>query len=188
MTNTETINVKPAGYYQACKAVISAQKPNNSFVQRQLNIPYPDAQRIIRIMEQDGVISEENAEGQRTVLVTEAPTPPDPYGPTTEIVATVLEAAMGHNSDREVPLLAGSDSLSEAARDKLRLTVERIERLEEEKKEVAESIKEVKSEAKALGYDVKALNQVIKLRKMDREERQEREAILEVYLDALGEL
>ena len=81
-----------------------------------------------------------------------------------------------------------SDNLSETARDKLRLTVERIERLEEEKKEVAEQIKEVYGEAKALGYDTKALRSVIKLRKQDRQERQEQEAILEVYLDALGEL
>lgn len=81
-----------------------------------------------------------------------------------------------------------SDNLSEAARDKLRLTVERIERLEEEKKEVAEQIKEVYGEAKSLGYDTKALRSVIRLRKQDRETRQEQEAILEVYLDALGEL
>lgn len=81
-----------------------------------------------------------------------------------------------------------SDNLSETARDKLRLTVERIERLEEEKKEVAEQIKEVYGEAKALGYDTKALRSVVKLRKQDRQEREEQEAILEVYLDALGEL
>ena len=81
-----------------------------------------------------------------------------------------------------------SDNLSETARDKLRLTVERIERLEEEKKEVAEQIKEVYGEAKALGYDTKALRSVGKLRKQDRQEREEQEAILEVYLDALGEL
>ena len=81
-----------------------------------------------------------------------------------------------------------NDNLTEAARDKLRLTVERIERLEEEKKEVAEQIKEVYGEAKALGYDIKALRTVIKLRKQDRDERAEQEAILEVYMDALGEL
>jgi uncharacterized protein (UPF0335 family) len=81
-----------------------------------------------------------------------------------------------------------SDNLSETARDKLRLTIERIERLEEEKKEVAEQIKEVYGEAKALGYDTKALRRVIQLRKQDRQERQEQEAILEVYLDAIGEL
>ena len=81
-----------------------------------------------------------------------------------------------------------SDNLSETARDKLRLTVERIARLEEEKREIAEQIKEVYGEAKALGYDTKALRTVVKLRKQDRQERQEQEVILEVYLDALGEL
>ena len=81
-----------------------------------------------------------------------------------------------------------NDNLTEAAREKLRLTVERIERLEAEKKEIAEQIKEVYGEAKALGYDTKALRTVIKLRKQDRDERAEQEAILEVYMDALGEL
>ncbi|MBR9834374.1 MAG: DUF2312 domain-containing protein [Alphaproteobacteria bacterium] len=83
---------------------------------------------------------------------------------------------------------ANSDNLTEAARDRLRLTVERIERLEEEKKEIAEQIKEVYGEAKAVGYDVKALRTVIRLRKQDRDTRREQEAVLEVYLDALGEL
>lgn len=81
-----------------------------------------------------------------------------------------------------------TDSLTEAAQEKLRLTVARIERLEEEKKEVAEQIKEVYGEAKAMGYDTKALRAAIRLRKQDRQERQEQEAILELYLDALGEL
>ena len=79
-------------------------------------------------------------------------------------------------------------SLTEAAREKLRQTVARIERLEEEKKEVAEQIKEVYGEAKSLGYDVKALRQVVRMRKQDRREREELEAILDVYLLALGEI
>lgn len=78
--------------------------------------------------------------------------------------------------------------LTEAAREKLRLTVERIERLEEEKKEVADQIKDVFAEAKAMGYDVKALRQVVRIRKQDRQEREEAEAVLETYLIALGEV
>ncbi|MAN74994.1 MAG: hypothetical protein CME84_13020 [Henriciella sp.] len=77
--------------------------------------------------------------------------------------------------------------LTDAAREKLRLTVERIERLEEEKKEVADQIKDVYAEAKAMGYDTKALRQVVRLRKQDRQEREEQEAVLETYLIALGE-
>jgi uncharacterized protein (UPF0335 family) len=78
--------------------------------------------------------------------------------------------------------------LTDTAREKLRLTVERIERLEEEKKEVADQIRDVYAEAKALGYDTKALREVIRMRKQDRQEREEQEAVLETYLIALGEV
>lgn len=73
-----------------------------------------------------------------------------------------------------------------SARDQIRAFVERIERLEEEKKAIADDIKEVFAEAKGAGYDVKALREVIRLRKQDRDERAEREAILDTYLAALG--
>ena len=79
-------------------------------------------------------------------------------------------------------------ALTEAAREKLRQTVAKIERLEEEKREVAEQIKEVYAEAKAMGYDTKALRQVVRIRKIDRKEREEQEAVLDVYLLALGEI
>ncbi|MFN4226329.1 MAG: DUF2312 domain-containing protein [Hyphomonas sp.] len=77
--------------------------------------------------------------------------------------------------------------IDDATREKLRQTVAKIERLEEEKKEVAEQIKDVYAEAKALGFDTKALRQVIRLRKIERAEREEQEMILETYLIALGE-
>ncbi len=83
---------------------------------------------------------------------------------------------------------AGTVALTDTAREKLRQTVERIERLEEEKREVAEQIKDVYAEAKAFGYDTKVLRTVIKLRKQDRQEREEQESILDVYLLALGEI
>ncbi|MEO1476026.1 MAG: DUF2312 domain-containing protein [Pseudomonadota bacterium] len=78
--------------------------------------------------------------------------------------------------------------LTETAREKLRQTVARIERLEEEKAEVANQIKEVYAEAKSFGYDTKALRQLIRIRKIDRNEREEQEAILDVYMLAVGEL
>lgn len=73
------------------------------------------------------------------------------------------------------------------AGDRLRTFIERVERLEEDKAAISEDIKEVYGEAKGEGYDTKILRQVIRLRKMDRAERQEAEAILQIYLDALGE-
>ncbi len=81
----------------------------------------------------------------------------------------------------------GHSHLTETTREKLRQTVAKIERLEEEKKEVGEQIKDVYAEAKALGFDTKALRQVISLRKIDRAKREEQEMVLETYLIAVGE-
>ncbi len=73
------------------------------------------------------------------------------------------------------------------AGDQLKSIVERIEQLEEEKKTIADDIKEVYAEAKGNGYDVKVLRKVVALRKRDLEERKEEEAILDLYLQAVGE-
>ena len=72
------------------------------------------------------------------------------------------------------------------AKDQIRSIIERIERLEEEKKGIADDIKEVYAEAKGNGFDTKALREVVRLRKQDRSEREEMEAILDVYMQALG--
>jgi uncharacterized protein (UPF0335 family) len=72
------------------------------------------------------------------------------------------------------------------AKDQLRSIVERIERLEEEKQALADDIKEVYAEAKGNGFDAKILRQVVRLRKQDVAERQEREALLDLYMHALG--
>jgi len=72
------------------------------------------------------------------------------------------------------------------AADLLRQLIERVERLEEEKKGILEDIKEVFAEAKAQGFDVKTMKQVIKLRGTEKHKRQEAEALLETYLAALG--
>ncbi|MGH6924335.1 MAG: DUF2312 domain-containing protein [Propylenella sp.] len=68
----------------------------------------------------------------------------------------------------------------------LRSLVERIERLEEEKKGIADDIRDVFAEAKAQGFDTKVMRQVIRLRKKDSAERQEEEALLDLYMHALG--
>ena len=72
------------------------------------------------------------------------------------------------------------------AKEQLKAIVERIEHLEEEKKAIADDIRDVYAEAKGNGYDVTALRTVIRLRKQDKNERAEQEAILETYLHALG--
>lgn len=85
---------------------------------------------------------------------------------------------IGHNSE----------AAHRFAKDHLKAFVERVERLEEEKKALSDDIRDVYAEAKANGFDVKALRSVVRLRKQDVEERKEQEAILEVYLNALGML
>lgn len=80
------------------------------------------------------------------------------------------------------------DDVSGAAADQLRAFVERIERLEEEKKAIADDIKDVYAEAKGTGFDAKILRKIVSLRKKDVAERQEEEAILDLYMKALGML
>jgi uncharacterized protein (UPF0335 family) len=72
------------------------------------------------------------------------------------------------------------------AKDHLKSFIERIERLEEEKAALAADIREVYSEAKGTGFDVKIMRQVVRLRKMETADRQEQDAILDLYLSALG--
>ena len=74
------------------------------------------------------------------------------------------------------------------APDLLKSFVERIERLEEEKASIAGDVKEVYAEAKAQGFDTKVLRKVVRIRKQDRAKRMEEEAILDLYLSALGEV
>ena len=76
--------------------------------------------------------------------------------------------------------------MPETADDRLRLLIERIERLEQEKKGISDDIKYVYAEAKATGYDAKILRQIVRLRKMRADDRREMEAILETYKNALG--
>ncbi|KQT54449.1 hypothetical protein ASG43_02280 [Aureimonas sp. Leaf454] len=72
------------------------------------------------------------------------------------------------------------------AAEELRAFIERIERLEEEKKTIADDIKDVYGEAKGRGYDTRVLRKIVSIRKQDQNERAEMDAILELYLQALG--
>jgi uncharacterized protein (UPF0335 family) len=79
-------------------------------------------------------------------------------------------------------------ALTQTAQEKLRQLVARIEKLEEEKKSIADDVKETYAEAKSMGFDTKVLRQVVKYRKQDRQEREEQEQVRELYLHALGEI
>lgn len=83
-------------------------------------------------------------------------------------------------------MTAGIGDNSEASDDRLRLLIERVERLEEEKKGVSDDIKDCYSEAKAVGYDVKIMREIVRLRKQNADDRAEHDMLLETYKIALG--
>lgn len=94
---------------------------------------------------------------------------------------------IGHNSAAEDDTFTVSDEqLQEATDKRLLLLIERIERLEEEKKGLADDIKDVYAEGKAVGYDTKMMRKIVALRKMTPDDRREMETILETYKAALG--
>jgi len=92
----------------------------------------------------------------------------------------------------DIEFIFGKDADEQALRTyqitaaELRQYIERIERLEEEKKGIADDIRDVYSEAKSQGYDAKIMRQIVRLRKMTQDDRQEMEAILDTYKSALG--
>lgn len=78
------------------------------------------------------------------------------------------------------------DDISNATAEQLKAFIERIERLEEEKKNISDDIKDVYAEAKGNGFDTKVLRKIVSMRKQDQNERKEQEEILSLYLQALG--
>lgn len=97
---------------------------------------------------------------------------------------------IGHNSGDGDDTLSVSDEQLAAANadadEKLRLLIERIERLEDEKKGIGDDIKDTYNEAKAQGYDAKIMRKIVTLRKQKPDDRREQEAMLETYKRALG--
>jgi uncharacterized protein (UPF0335 family) len=91
--------------------------------------------------------------------------------------------SMQQDADYAAPELSNLQQTTQA---QLKSIIERVERLEEERKALGADIKDIFSEAKATGFDVKALRKIISLRKKDKNERLEEEAILQLYMSALG--
>jgi len=90
----------------------------------------------------------------------------------------MTDATIGHNSE----------PVKTFAKDQIKSIIERVERLEEEKKGLGDDIRDIYAEAKGNGLDVKALRTIVRMRKQDPSERQEQEAILEIYMHAMGML
>lgn len=167
-------------YRQATTLVVSEQKASTSWLQRQLRIGYNVAAQLVERMERGGIVSAPNHVGARTVLITADALPLEVEADNDDDAGSV-ESTSAPATVAEKPVSEGN-----AAANQLRLFIERIERMEEEKKGIADDIKDVYLEAKANGYDVKAMRDIVKIRKMERHFRLEHESIVDTYKNALG--
>lgn len=169
MTTTAE-NPGDEAYARAVALVREHDKASTSWLQRQLAIGYNSAALLIEHMEQAGVVSAPDHVGRRTVL--------DASGKPTKLIRPAPATQMS------IPV-----ELPDSRRnvdDRLRLLIERIERLEEEKKGVGDDIRDVYNEGKAVGYDVKMMRAIVSLRKMKPDDRREMEMLLDTYKSALG--
>lgn len=172
-------------YTQAKGLVLSAQRASASMLCRRLSIGWNAALQLIERMEADGLVTAPDESGARQVRQQ-----PDDV---LERIARDL-AGMGctvwRNADLglrvRMPAHGGQEARPAVSDDRLRLLIERIERLEEEKKGIGDDINDVYSEAKATGYDAKIMREIVRLRKMKPDDRREMEAVLETYKNALG--
>lgn len=95
-------------------------------------------------------------------------------------------SSIGHNSDDDAFKVTREDLEKGDQDNRLRLLIERIERLEEEKKGISDDIKDVYNEGKAVGYDAKIMRQIVRIRKMPPDDRREMETLMDLYKAALG--
>lgn len=161
---------------EAARLVIENQRASTTYLKREMNLGYNKASALIEQLEKFEVISTVDYKGARKVLITSMPT--EFYGGPPDSKAVPMKETA---EDREV-----ADGVYRVAADELRSFVERYERLEAEKKDIADQQKEVMAEAKARGYCTRTLKKVVVLRKMDPEDIAEQDAILEIYKEAVG--
>lgn len=195
-TRIEAANEREAELFDAAaRLVIKEQKASVAFIQRHLQLNHNTASRIMSMLEEANIVSaavlgartvrvKTVEHYEKSVLVAErvADLSKNTGIPPEKIMAAAKAAAgVGHNSGDNAPQDTGGVSGQ-----RLKSFMERIERLEEEKAGLAEDIKDIYAEAKAVGFDTKTIRNVIRLRKMDKEKRQEEEQLLELYKSAVG--
>lgn len=161
---------------EAARLVIENQRASTTYLKREMNLGYNKASALIEQLEKFEVISTVDYKGARKVLITSMPT--EFYGGVADSKAVPMKETA---EDREV-----ADGVYRVAADELRSFVERYERLEAEKKDIADLQKEVMAEAKARGYDTKCIRKVVAVRKRDPDDVAEEEAVMEMYKQALG--
>ena len=172
-------------YRKAVVIVLSERKCSTSFIQRKLVIGYNAAARIVERMEEEGIVSKPDHIGKREILKSA----PDAIEQAAEDTRSKMEekARKGRAPMKEdADFRDHNDQSYRVTARELRQFIERFERLEVEKKDIADQQKEVMAEAKARGYDTKVMRKIVALRKRDKDDIAEEEAVLEMYKSALG--
>lgn len=172
-----------ADYDDAKALVLQHQKASISWLQRQMGVGYNVAARHIELMEAEGVVSAPDHLGRRTVL-RQADGKLQKLAE--DLYAKGARIRTDANGDAQMTIPVDLPEAHRAADERYRLLVERIQRLEEEKKGIGDDIKDVYNELKATGYDAKVTRQIIRLLKMRPDDRRDMEAVLETYKNALG--
>lgn len=170
---------------QAADLVVKTRKCSTSYIQRSFAIGYNKAARIVEHLEELGIVTTPDSVGHRDVVVDKVPPELIKASKVAERLAQKKPPVKETAADRKVEADA-ADANYRVTSGELRQFIERFERLEAEKKDIAEQQKEVMSEAKARGYDTKVMRKVIALRKRDKDDVAEEEAVLEMYKEALG--
>lgn len=171
-----------ADYNTAKGLVLEHGKASTSWLQRQMRVGYNVAARYIELMEAEGVVSAPDHVGRRTVLVAKS----DVQKLAEQLYAKGARATVSANGDPQISIPVDLPEAHRPADERLLLLVERIERLEAEKKGIGDDIKDVYAEVKATGYDAKITRQIVRLRKLTPDNRREMEALLKTYKTALG--
>jgi uncharacterized protein (UPF0335 family) len=156
-------------YGTAVALVREHDKASTSWLQRKIGVGYNTAALLVERMERDGIVSAPDHVGRRVVLGDDgqALTPSAP-------------------TEQQMTIPVDLPKENRAADDRLRLLIERVERLEEEKKGLSDDIRDVYNEAKAVGYDVKIMRQIVRIRKMKPDDRREMDMLLDTYKCSLG--
>lgn len=161
--------------------VIVEQKISTGRIQRQFGIGFNRATRMVEQMEDMGIITTADHVGKREVVAKDLP---EPLALAAAAQAKIRQgrAPMKETpADREV-----REAATTVAAEELRQFIERYERLEAEKADIVDGQKEIMAEAKGRGYDTKVIRKLIAMRKRDKDDLAEEEAILELYKSCLG--
>lgn len=183
-------------YQEAFNLVISEKNPSIGFIQRQLRIGYNRAASIIDRMEAERVVSAADHLGRREIIYKEEKLPEEIQEAIDEnpylgkyIRNEYKKQQKKIESEPELPVMKEADKTNNVvggiAVDKLKSLIERVERLEEEKKAISSDVRDIFAEAKSAGFDVKIMRMILKLRKMNAADRDEEEFLLETYRKAL---